>query len=483
MSPAYLISASRKGSLSVAAVIALVSTFPVQYAGAQATVSDTEVLEHTAAMAAHHLCSGVFVVGRDYRRTPKQVLDQDIKPFPAFNWQDDFEYKVDMRDRTASVWGKGVGVRTAKYNDDQGCTILARGEKDVYFEPVDVPRNLPDPATQPWPTGDLDAVGPVPPEVDESKLGVALDWAMQQGQNTRALVVAYKGTIVGERYAPGFTKNTPQISWSMGKSITSALIGVLVQDGHLDVEDPAPVAAWRQPGDARGPIKLKHLLRMSSGLDFTNNGLSGADSWRSTNEHFLIYFDAINIFDHAVNQPPDIPPSTQFRYRNSDPLTLGRIIREMVERHGENYLTFPQRALFDKIGARNSVLETDVSGNFIMTGYDYGSAWDWTRFGLLHLWDGVWEDERILAEGWVDFVSTPAPADPRRGYGGLFWLNRGGAMDRVPADAFWAAGYMGQTTMIIPSMDMVVVRLGPSPGRFNSYFNDVVGNILEAIER
>ena len=160
----------------------------------------------------------------------------------------------------------------------------------------------------------------------------------------------------------------------------------------------------------------------------------------------------------------DLLPDAAFRYRNSDPLTLGRIVRQTVEAAGEEYLTFPQRALFDRIGARNYVLETDAWGNFIMTGYDYGSAWDWARFGLLHLWDGVWEGERILPEGWAEFVSTPAPGAQREEYGGLFWLNRNGGLSRVPLDAYWPSGYMGQMTMIIPSREMVVVRLGPSPG-------------------
>jgi len=118
-----------------------------------------------------------------------------------------------------------------------------------------------------------------------------------------------------------------------------------------------------------------------------------------------------------------------------------------------------------------------------MTGYDFGSAWSWLRFGLLHLWDGVWERERILPEGWVEFISTPAPGDPDQGYGGRFWLNRGRAMDQIPEDAFWAAGFMGQTTMVIPSRDMVIVRLGPSPGGYNQYLNEVVGRVLSAIEQ
>ncbi len=127
------------------------------------------------------------------------------------------------------------------------------------------------------------------------------------------------------------------------------------------------------------------------------------------------------------------------------------------------------------------MLETDPYDNFILTGYDFGSGRDWARFGLLHLWDGVFQGDRILPEGWAEFVSTPAPADESNGYGGLWWLNRGGAMSRAPADAYWAAGYMGQRTMVIPSRDMVIVRLGPSPRGFGRYFNDVVGEILDAV--
>ena len=197
------------------------------------------------------------------------------------------------------------------------------------------------------------------------------------------------------------------------------------------------------------------------------------------NEHMRIYFDAIDIFKHAVEQPAEFPPNTRWRYRNSDPLTLGKIVRETVEAQGGDYLTFPQSALFDRIGARNFVLETDAWGNFILTGYDYGSARDWARFGLLHLWGGRWNGERILPEGWTKFISAPAPADKSLSYGGLFSLNRGGRLNRIPKDAYWSAGFMGQITMIIPSRNVVVVRLGPSPSDYMSYLNDVIGRILE----
>jgi CubicO group peptidase (beta-lactamase class C family) len=443
--------------------------------------ASAEALQYAAAMGAHHLCSGTFVVGRETPRSAERIVAEDIAPFPDFAWQPDFTYRVDEEAKVATVEGPGIEPRSARYFGDQGCVILPPGATGVSFEPVVVPRLPEDPANVAWPTGDRDSHGEFP-EVDSAKLSAALDWAMAEPQNTRALVVTYKGKIVGERYAPGFTPHTPQISWSSGKSITAALVGVLVGRGLLKVDDPAPVPEWHGEGDPRNAIRVRDLLNMSSGLDFVNEGLTGVTAFRKENEHMRIYFDALDVFEHAVDQPAQIPPGTEFRYRNSDPLTLGRIVRQIVESQGEDYLTFPFDALFNRIGARDYVLETDVHGNFIMTGYDYGSAMDWTRFGLLHLWEGVWEGTRILPEDWTDVVSAPAPGARDRQYGGLFWLNRGGAWPRVPEDAYWTAGHMGQHSVIIPSRDVVLVRLGPSPGLTSEYMNETVGRVLEAIQ-
>ena len=449
-----------------------------------ASWDDPEIRDHIAAMAAHHLCSGMFVVGRDYQRTPQRVFEEDIEQFPKyFAWQDDMKWNVDLDAKTASVTASGIEMRWAQFNGDQGCTIIPHGMDGIAFTPTKVARNIPDPSTTAWPTGDVGAYADFD-EVDPVKLAAAFEWMMDQTENnTRALVVAYRGKIIGERYAPGWTKNTPQISWSQGKSIAAALTGVLVQQGEYGLEDKAPIPEWHGDGDPRNAIKVKHLLRMASGLDFINNSIGRPGSWLKTNEHFRIYFDGLNVYEHAIDQPMDLPPDSLFRYRNSDPLSLARIARTTVEARGEDWLTFPQRALFDRIGARNYLLEPDAWGNFIISGYDYGSAHDWIRFGLLHLWDGVWEGERILAEGWTDFVSSPGPGAKDDEYGGLFWLNLNNGYDRIPSDGYSARGFMGQTTMIIPSRDMVVVRLGPSPRNAPRYFNEFVGRVLDAVKR
>ena len=448
--------------------------------------ADSLATWYALGLGAHHLCGGVWVVGRDLERPPEQVVEEDIARFPAFRWQDDFSWSLEEDPPTAVVEAPGVGVRRARYTGDQGCVILPVGAEDVHFHPIPVTPELPAAAEQAWPTGDRDAEARLDDAIHDA-LEAVLDWAfddagLQTPQHTRGLVALQGGRIVAERYAPGWGPYTPQLSWSMGKSVAAALTGILVGEEAFALEDPAPVPYWRGERDPRREIRVQDLLQMSSGLDFNNFGLIADRSYTADNEHFRIYFDAVDVAAHSVHHPLRHPPGTVWRYRNSDPLTLMYLARRWVEARGEEMLTFPQRRLFDPIGVRSMVLETDAWGNAIITGYDYGGSRDWARFGLLHLWDGVWEGERILPAGWVDFVRSPAPGHPSLGYGGQFWLNRGGAMPRLPEDAYWAAGFMGQYTLIIPSRDLVVVRQGPSPGGAGGYFEELVVRILEALD-
>ena len=441
---------------------------------------DATPTEFNLAMNAKILCSGIWVQGRD----PVLHVAGDLRRFDHFGWDDDFTYEIDEGSRRVTLSSpRSPHDRIAQYNGDQGCSVLPRGMDDIQFTPSDVGRAWPNRSWQRWPMGERKSDGALPSEVDARALENALDWAIanhEHGQNTRAFVVVHKGRIIGERYAPGVPRDMPHLSWSQGKSITAALIGVLVQQGALTLDQPAPVAEWAN--DARSTITIADLLHMSSGLAFNNFGLGNENSLTTDNHHFRIYFDGINVFDHTVSFPLAVDPGTRWRYLNSDPLTLGRILRQTVEARGDDYHSFPWTALFDRIGIKNAVLETDAWGNFILTGYDYMSARDWARFGLLHLQDGIWEGERILPEGWVEFVSTPAPASAALDYGGQFWLNAGGQHDRIPQDAYWPSGFMGQNTVIIPSRDVVIVRLGPSPGAGGAYMNEYVGRVLDAID-
>ncbi|MGH9004539.1 MAG: serine hydrolase domain-containing protein, partial [Acidimicrobiia bacterium] len=235
-------------------------------------------------------------------------------------------------------------------------------------------------------------------------------------------------------------------------------IGVLVQQGLLSLDRPAPVPEWQ--GDPRAQITIRDLLQMSGGLLFSGQD-DPRQSWKlGVPDHLYIYSDALDAFRFAVDRPAEFPPGTVGRYRNCDPLTLGYIVRRTVtEVLGRNYLQWPQAALFDRVGIRRQVLETDLYGNFLLTGFDYGTARNWARLGLLYQQDGVWQGERILPEGWSAFVSTPAPGWEEPRYGGQFWLNGTGDF-ALPEEAYVMSGFGEQRVFVVPSADLVVVRMG-----------------------
>lgn len=375
-------------------------------------------------------------------------------------------------------------TRTARFTGDQGSVILPLDGSGLRFTPAPVSSALPPSAEVDWPMGDrhLDRGRS---RADRERVAKAVDAAFADPDAcTAAFVVVHEGDLIAERYAPGFGPESQLESWSMGKSITATFVGLLVQAGLLDLDEPAPVAAWQEPGDPRGAIRLRDLMRMSSGLRF-----SGTDDPRSLWEygvpdHTLVYSEAIDVFAFSTSRPVEHPPDSVGRYRNCDPLTLGSIVQRIVEeRLGEPYLTWPQRALFDRIGVRRQVLEVDAWGHFILTGFDYGTARNWARLGLLYLQDGAWEGTRLLPEGFVDFVRTPAPAWERPEYGAQFWLNRPGTY-RLPRDAYYMGGAGEQRVFVVPSLDLVVVRQGHRRGaeRAAEAVNRALERIVAAVE-
>ena len=359
----------------------------------------------------------------------------------------------DWQAETDRLTRLGTVARTARHLGGQGCAILRRGDDRLFFTPTSVRSELPDAGAMPWPMGDV--VGP-----GQSPINRAVADALRDPNAcTVAVAVVHKGQLVGEGYAPGIGPDTQLESWSMGKSLTATLIGRLIADGLLSLDQPAPVPAWQHPDDPRRAITIRDLMQMSSGLRMSgHNDPRGA--WSSyVPDHFYVYMEAIDTFDFAISRPPEFPPQTIGRYRNCDPLSLGYIAKQLVQRAGQDYLTWPQSVLFDRIGIRRQVLDTDIFGNFVLSGLDYGTARNWARLGMLYLQDGMWEGTRLLPEGWSRFVSTPAPAWPQPVYGGQFWLNQTGEFD-LPRDTYMMAGSGQQRVFIVPSADLVVVRLG-----------------------
>lgn len=448
-------------------------------------VSDTlrdERYENSLAQHAKLLCSGVFVVGRN----PYEYIENDLRTIDHYHDWDRCSVEVNHVERSVTISDQEGRSRTAVCMGDQGCTILPDADSNVAFEPVEVDSELGPPNEQCWPMGSVDAVERDPTGVDTEALSRVLDRAVSDNPthampaNTRAVVVVHDGKIVGERYASGFDESTRHVSWSMGKSVTAALVGVLVREGHFDVDEPAPIEEWRD--DERSEIMIGHLLRMSSGLAF-DRSVDDPDVFALTDadDHYSVYCKPMDVFEFATSRPLEHEPNTKWRYRNCDTLSLGKIVRDTVEASGRSYLAFPQRALYDRIGIRNMVHETDLHGNFITSGFNYGTARDWARFGLLHLQDGEWLGEQILPDGWVDYVTTPAPAHPDDAYGGQFWLNESGDMKDVPRDAYSARGLRGQITTVIPSLDVVIVRLGHATNY--SQQNTLIREICNCIER
>ena len=239
------------------------------------------------------------------------------------------------------------------------------------------------------------------------------------------------------------------------------------------------------PNDPRAKIRIRDILNMSSGLRIIAPQDPDYDATGPYPDHLYLYTGSVDSFNYAATRPQQWPPATVGRYRNTDPVLTNYLIRLAVEKRGEDYHSFPQRALFDKIGVRTMVMDTDPYGNFLTHGYELGSGRDWARIANLYLQDGVWNSERILPEGYVKFVSTLAPAwaaDKRPIYGGLFWINGEGTFP-APKEAFYMSGVGGQTVLIIPSHQLAIVRLGhykgATPG--GRALRKAVGLLMEAI--
>ncbi len=418
-------------------------------------------VEHMTAGYAKVLCSALFITGRDLAT----AADEDgFFVSPRAERRLVTKTVVDQKAHAVHLTLPSGVTRSARFFPDQGCVTLPRGAGSIFFTPVKIRSLLPNPATQPWPMGDRLPDTPLPREVDAAKVAAALEAAFDPTEAlTAAFVVAYKGRIIAERYQRGLDQTTRLPSWSMGKSIAATLMGQLIHEGVYELWEPAPVDEWQRPDDPRRAIRVADLLRMSSGLRFVAPQDPDYDPSRGYPDHLYIYTGAIDSVRWAVTRPPQWPSNTVGRYRNSDPLVVNYLIKKAVVGRKQEYLSYPQRHLFDRLGIRNMVVEADAYGNLAFQGYDLGTGRDWLRLALLYLQDGIWNGERLLPDGWTDFVRTPAPAWSKPVYGGFFWLNRTGRWP-VPEDAYFMAGAGGQYTIIIPTHDLVVVRLGHYKG-------------------
>ena len=413
-------------------------------------------LSQVAANYAQRMCSAVFIAGMAPAAAKVSMGDENplVPPIDRVQLGDPI---VDRQRREVRVAIPGGKLRAARRVGSQGCVIVPEGATGLLFKPsvVEPLGRYTEPAA---PAGDAP---------DRARIAVAIDAAFTPDDaHTQAVVVTWRGRVVGERYGLGAGPDTPLEGWSMGKSVIASLLGTLMQRGVYSLDQPAPIPEWQKPGDPRGAIRIRDIMQMSSGLriraqqdpEWVDDGRV-ADHW--------YYYNAADAFAYAASRQPEWKPGTIGRYRNTDPVLGSYLVKLGAAKLGLDYHAYPQRALFDPLGIRTAVLETDASGNFITQGAELMSARDWARLGNLYLNDGVWNGQRLLPEGFVGFVRTPAPAwvaDGRPIYGGFFWIPGDGALG-MPKDAYYMAGAGEQYTIIIPSHDLVVTRLGRFAGR------------------
>jgi len=444
-----------------------------------------DALSHNTAGYAKIMCSAVFITGLSpefaaenvgYFTAPYSERSKVGKPI------------IDYEKKSVSIKLPNGVTRTAIYTGDQGCVCLQEGSNSLNFKPIKIARNLPDAATTKWPMGDVLPKTDLPSNIDLAKVKQSIDSAFAPWDAlTAAYVVTYKGNIIAEKYADGINKHTALESWSMGKSLSATIMGILMKQGVYTLEQPAPIPQWQGKGDGRAKIRIMDILHMSSGLYCRAPQDPDYNPDLGYPDHLYLYTGGINSFEYAASLPQQWLPNTVGRYRNCDPVLTNYLNRLGIESRGKNYLSFPQKELFDKIGIRTMVMETDPYGNFLTQGYEFASARDWARLGNLYLQDGVWNGERILPEGFTKFVSTlaqPWVADGRPIYGGLFWINGDGRLP-IPKDAYMMLGAGGQSVTIIPSHDLVIVRLGHFKGQQagGKALNKAYALLMEAIPK
>jgi CubicO group peptidase (beta-lactamase class C family) len=405
------------------------------------------------------LCSETFVSGLDPRRTFAETSDA-MPGSGLITWA--MDYQVDRARKDVTVTLFGLGRSHAVYREGLGCT-LEHGDGVANVEP---PPDDKQPAALP------EIAGPslVPPQ--SPALAAALDRAFAEPvqspyRRTRAVIVMKDGRIIAERYADGVGIDTPLLGFSATKSVISALIGVLVRQGKLKLDGPAPVAAWQNPDDPRHGITVDQLLRHTAGLAL---GSSLQASLGSALEPVnRMKFAENDMAAFAESKPLETAPGAAWNYHDGNTIILAHLIQNAVGGNPSDALRFAHRELFAPLGMRHVTLQLDGAGTVEGSSEMLASARDWARFGQLYLSDGVVGGKRLLPEGWVNY-SVFATPNAWVGIGAGFWTNHGdsfGANYRIehgwPRDAFFAKGSMGQYVIVIPSERLVIVRLGRSP--------------------
>jgi CubicO group peptidase (beta-lactamase class C family) len=420
-------------------------------------------LDLISGFSAKSIASGHFLDNRSKELIEK--TDNDIKLIDlATNTIDDAG-----KFATSNVYG--LKERKAIYREGLGATLI-NDDFDV-SKPYLLPKRIKTENNLAFPFGNKEPEDTIFSNIDYSKLKKAIDNAFDKSggkvKRTRAVVVLYKNKLIGEKYDTGFSKDSRILGWSMTKSITSSAFGVLAKQGKIDIYKQAPVAEWQN--DERKNITINDLLHMNSGLEWEENYNTICDATK-------MLFQAEDMGKVQLDKPAQYKPNTHWNYSSGTTNLLSLILKRQFKTQQE-YLDFWYSAVIDKIGMSSMIVEQDMSGTFVGSSYGWATARDWSKFGLLYLNKGNWNGEQILDESWVKYTATPTNTSEGR-YGAQFWLNAGGKFPDAPKDMFYCNGYQGQMIAIIPSMDMVIVRMGLKEDPafdFNGFLKGIIGSV------
>lgn len=417
--------------------------------------------------SAKNACSCAFIQGR----TKESINREELGSFPLSLGSIEINYK------DSSVTGTVLGMakRKAIYREGLGCTLVNDfSEEEVRSQKFVVPVGTNTTDTF-WTAATVDNL-----PVNKAMLNDAIATAFQQQSSkkpvlTKALLIVYKNKIITEKYATGYNQNSMFLGWSMAKSVTGALIGILTRQGKLNPAQPAPVVGWKGAKDGREQITTESLLQQTSGLKFK-------EDYSSYSSATNMLFNKGDMAGYVASLPLKVKPGTEFYYSSGNSNILSGIVRSTV---GDNdYHSFPYKELFYKLGMYHTLMEPDASGTFVGSSYIWASARDYAKFGMLYLNDGVWNGQRILPEGWIQKTTAAPAGNHLKNYGYQFWLNGTNGTNssqkefpQMPADFFYADGYGGQRIYIVPSLQLVAVRLGLNKFDEQRFLNQLMNAI------
>ncbi len=430
-------------------------------AAAWLAVSPPDLLRIGDAYAAKIVCSNVFLAGR----AAADVLSDDVQApgHPLLRF-----ISISVDDARKSVTARIFGFAApghAIYREGLGCTTVVDGDFSAFPGNRQLRRRAgPGDETRPWPEGDG--------MVTEPALQAVAENDSLTGPGMRGLVVIRNGRIVAERYGEGFNRNSPLLGWSMTKTVTAALIGLRIRDGKMALDRTELMPQWRS--DPRSRIALSDLMGMQSGLEFNEDYGSVTDVTR------MLFLEG-DMAGFAADKPLVAEPGARFSYSSGTSTLLSHLWMSTFDSTREA-LVFPRVTLFRPLGMNSAVIEPDAHGTFVGSSYMYATARDWARFALFLLRGGRWGDQQILPEGYVDFMRTPTSASKGVYGAGQVWTEGpGNKAIKLPDDAYWMQGHDGQTVMIVPSLDLAVVRLGLTPSSLGYDVRALDAEIIKAI--